>query len=117
MNAEGKLERIPLVVYDAAPGALRQHVARSVMPNQYNPPEHRHIEAKVASRVLVVQENKYSRDYRPPAETPLQRDMRARLADLRANGPTNKYPLDERGNRTLARMNGSSADDPPERGA
>src|ERR1700692_2930639 len=38
IGPDGKLERVPLEIYKPAPGALRQHVARSLLPSEYNPP-------------------------------------------------------------------------------
>ena len=35
IGPNGKLERVPLVIYRPAPGNLRTHVARSLMPGEY----------------------------------------------------------------------------------
>lgn len=57
----------------------------------------------------------YAKDA-PPVETPLRRDLAQRLADLRANGPAHKHPLDEHGNRTMpnAPEGREKPGDPPE---
>lgn len=120
IGKSGRLERIPLVLYEAAPASLRQHVARSLMPTQYNPPENRQIATEHSGQVLVVGASlpPYAKNYRAPMEaaTPLQRDLRARLADLRAKGPTNPIPKDEHGRRTIPSIQTAPArsDDRPD---
>lgn len=117
----GKLERIPLEIMKPAPGALRQHVARSMI-EEYNPPEHRVIDQQHSGAVLILNANRapYAKDYRPPEadapDTPIRRDLLARLADLRSKGPQHPLPLDANGRRTIPKLGGQSAsiNDPPE---
>jgi len=120
INAKGKRERIPLILYEPAAASLKQHIARSVLPELYNPPEVRTISTEHSGRVLVVGAVKppYARDYVAPqvADTPLKADLRARLAALRANGPANPVPLDNQGRRTIPPNlgGGSPTNDPAE---
>jgi hypothetical protein len=93
--------RVPVVVFDPAPAALRQHVARSVLPG-FNPSDRKEIDAKHSGGVMIV---KATRQGDPPkalppyareragltAEplTPQQQDLLQRLEDLRAPKPGN----------------------------
>jgi hypothetical protein len=79
-NEQGKFERIPLTVYEAAPGALRQHVARSLLPDM-NPSEHRTTTTSHSGAVLIIGNNAR----RDATDTPERRTLQARLADLRGN--------------------------------
>jgi hypothetical protein len=123
MNAQGKLERVPLEIYKPAPGALRQHVARSLIPSEFNPPEVRSISTEHSGAVLILNAHKpaYAKDYKPdeaPApDTPIRRDLMQRLADLRAKGPAHPLPLDKDGRRTIPKLGtpAAAAHDPPER--
>jgi len=76
-----------------------------LMPTVYNPPENRQVSTEHAGTVLIVGASlpPYAKNYQTPIEagTPLQRDLRARLAELRSKGPTNPIPKDENGRRTL----------------
>jgi hypothetical protein len=115
INARGKSERIPLTLYRPAPGALRQHVARSLMPEQYNPPETRITDTQHSGAVLILNANRapYAKDYVAP-ESPMKRDLAQRLADLRAKGPEHKHPLDKNGHETIPKIGlGSTSNDPP----
>jgi hypothetical protein len=116
IGASGKLERIALEVYQPAPGALRQHVARSLMPGSYNPPENRSIATEHSGRVLILNASRpaYAKDYTP--DTPIKRDLQQRLADLRAKGPEHKHATDAQGHKVIPKIGlGSTANDPPER--
>jgi len=118
-NERGKLERVPLTVYKPAPASLRQHVARSLLPEQYNPPEVRTMSTEHTGAVLVIGATRppYARDYVPPprAETPLRLELHQRLAELRGRGPKHPLPMDETGRKTLPALgNGSASNDPPE---
>jgi hypothetical protein len=121
VGRSGKLERVPLVIYERAPASLRQHVARSMMPSQYNPPENRQTSTEHTGTVLVVGASlpPYAKNYQAPMEagTPLQRDLRARLAELRAKGPKHPIPLDENGRKTIVSVQTVPIrpDDPPDR--
>ena len=98
MNAKGKLERVPLTLMQPAPAALRQHVIRSLLPQEYNPPEVRSISTEHSGSVLIVGANRapYAKDYVAP-DTPIKQDLQQRLADLRARGPVHKHALDKNG--------------------
>lgn len=123
LNAKGKLERIALEIYKPAPGALRQHVARSLIPSEFNPPEVRQISSEHSGAVLILNAHKapYAKNYiapeAPAPDTSMRRDLMERLADLRAKGPTHPLPLDNAGRRTIPKLGGVSAssNDPPER--
>jgi hypothetical protein len=115
VGASGKLERIPLEVMMPAPGALKQHVARSVLPELYNPPENRQVSTQHSGAVLILNSRPpYAKDY---VETsPIKRDLQQRLADLRAKGPEHKHAVDAAGHKVIPKIgNGSTANDPPER--
>lgn len=116
IGTSGKPERIPLEIYKPAPGALRQHVARSLMPDLYNPPENRTVSTEHSGSVLVLSAGRapYAKDYTP--DTPIKRDLQQRLADLRAKGPEHKHATDANGHKTIPKIgNGSEANDPPEK--
>ena len=68
---------MPLVVYDQAPGALRQHLARSLIPDM-NPSEHRTTATICwAARCWSWAASRTIKDYIAPAtaDTPLRRDF------------------------------------------
>jgi hypothetical protein len=116
LNVEGKLERIPLEVYQPAPGALRQHVARSLLPSEYNPPEVRQVSTEHSGAVLILNASKpaYAKDFVP--NSPIRQDLHERLAALRAKGPEHKHATDKNGFKTVPKIsNGSTSNDPPER--
>jgi hypothetical protein len=113
LNDQGKQERVPLVVYDSAPAALRQHAARSLLP-EFNPPENRSQVTTHGGAVLIIGPNRPSHagDIAPPlvtADSPLRRDLQTRLAELRALGPSHQFPLDVNGRRTIPKL-GAPAD-------
>jgi hypothetical protein len=111
----GQLERIPLTLYRPAPSALRQHVARSILPEIYNPPEHRSTDVQHSGAVLILGHAPYSKNYVAP-DSPMKRDLQQRLADLRTKGPTHKHAVDVHGRKTIPKIgNGSSSNDPPEK--
>ena len=116
IGPDGKLERVPLEIYKPAPGALRQHVARSLLPSEYNPPEGRSVSTEHSGAVLILNASRpaYAKDY---VETsPIKRDLQQRLADLRAQGPQHKHAVDANGHKTIPKIgNGSTANDPPEK--
>ena len=117
INAQGKRERIPLVLYRPAPAALRQHVIRSLIPSEFNPPEVRQVSSEHSGSVLILNAHRpaYAKDYVPP-ETPIKQDLQQRLADLRARGPMHKHALDKNGHKTVPKIGaGSTSNDPPER--
>ena len=116
VGPNGKLERIPLQIFKPAPGALRQHVARSLIPSEYNPPEVRSVSTEHSGAVLILNASRpaYAKDYVP--ELPIKQDLQARLADLRARGPEHKHALDKNGLKTMPKIgNGSVSGDPPEK--
>lgn len=119
-NLNGKLERVPLQVYKTAPASLRQHVARSLLPEQYNPPEVRSVSTEHSSAVMIVGATRppYAKDYAaPPAttESPFRLELHERLAELKARGPIHRVPLDASGRKTMPKVgNGSASNDPPE---
>ena len=118
INAQGKRERIPLVIYRPAPAALRQHVIRSLIPSEYNPPEVRSISTEHSGSVLVLNANRpaYAKDYVPAVASPIKQDLQQRLADLRARGPAHKHAVDKNGLKTIPKISaGSTSNDPPER--
>ena len=98
--------RVPVIVFDQAPAALRQHVARATLPG-YNPAETRIVDNKHSGGVLVVKATvqgddaakvipPYARSRMDMATakpmSDLQRDLMTRLEDLRAHGPSNPHP-------------------------
>lgn len=117
MNEEGKLERIPLVLYRPAPAALRQHVIRSLLPSEYNPPEVRSISTEHSGAVLIMGANRpaYAKDFQPPM-TPLRQSLQEKLAELKARGPQHKHAIDAHGRKMIPKISdGSSSNDPPEK--
>jgi len=117
-NEKGELERIPLMQPIAPAAAFKIHAARSMLGEQgWNPAETKVVDAHVGGEVLIVGTRgraSYAKDA-PAPESPLRKDLAARLADLRANGPKHKYPLDERGVRTIPTVPPAGIPDPPER--
>jgi hypothetical protein len=117
INEQGKRERIPLVLYRPAPAALRQHVIRSLIPSEFNPPEHRVTSTEHSGSVLILNANRppYAKDYQAPP-SPIKQDLQQRLADLRARGPAHKHATDKNGLKTIPKIGtGSVCNDPPER--
>jgi hypothetical protein len=115
--ATGEQERIPLVLYKPTAAALRQHVARSLLPG-FNPPEHRSSVTSHTGTVMIVGGDKKPPPYARAPESPLKRDLRQRLADLRQRQADGKdrLPHDANGRPTVPQMVGTDrADDPPER--
>jgi hypothetical protein len=116
MGNGGKMERIPLEIMQPAPGAFRAHIARSLMPQSYNPPENRQISTEHSGAVMILNGGRpaYAKDF--VANTPIKRDLQQRLADLRAKGPEHKHATTVDGRKTIPKLgNGSDANDPPER--
>jgi hypothetical protein len=82
--------RIPTVVYDQAPGALRQHLARSVLTG-YNPSERVAVDNRHSGTLIVrkatnqtpVSMPPYARARMEAEPSPLRADLLRRLADLR----------------------------------
>lgn len=117
--------RIPVVVYDPSPAALRQHVARSVLAG-YNPSDKKEVDTKLSGGVMVIRATSqgadsgkalppYARERMeaPAALSPLQQDLQRRLADLRSQGPDR---VTARPTRPVDTGNGGSGTgDPPER--
>lgn len=117
IGPNGKIERVPLELYKPAPGSLRQHVARSLMPEVYNPPEVRSVSNEHSGAVLILNAGRapYAKDFVQP-DTPIKQDLHARLADLRSKGPQHRHAIDANGHKTIPKLgNGSTANDPPER--
>jgi hypothetical protein len=116
LNEFGKQERIPLVLYKSAAASLRQHVARSLIPSEYNPPEVRQVSSEHSGAVLILNANRpaYAKDYVAPP-SPIKQDLQQRLADLRARGPAHKHATDANGHKVIPKIGlGSSSNDPPE---
>ena len=113
--------RIPLMMPIASAAALKIHGARSMLGEAgWNPSDQKNVDVHVGGQVMIVGTRarpaaSYAKDA-PPVETPLRRDLAQRLADLRANGPAHKHPLDEHGNRTMpnAPEGREKPGDPPE---
>jgi hypothetical protein len=84
-NANGNLERIPLVTYEHVPATLRVHTARSLLPS-FNPPETRHQVTSHTGAVMVIARKPYQKDY-VPTDLPIRRDLQQRLSELRKTGP------------------------------
>jgi hypothetical protein len=93
-DAEGA--RIPVVLYDAAPAALRQHVARALLPG-YNPADRQERDTRHSGRVLITGAvgKIAGPSYARPAVKPmsdLQRDLLGRLDAITRDGPVNAKP-------------------------
>jgi hypothetical protein len=118
LDENGKLARVPLVLYEPAPAALRQHVIRSLLPSEFNPPEVRSISTEHSGAVLIMGANSrpaYAKDFQPPM-TPLRQSLQEKLAELKARGPVHKHALDANGHKTIPKIgNGSTSGDPVER--
>jgi hypothetical protein len=80
LNEKGNFERVPLVVYDAAPGSLRLHASRSLLPD-WNPSEHRTTTTSHSGAVLILGGN----PSREAADSPQRLTLQQRIADLRGN--------------------------------
>jgi hypothetical protein len=92
-NDKGQLERVPLMIRNAAPATLRIHTARALLPGM-NPASKQEttVDQKVASTVLVIGATQmpnlppYHRDYVPPEpaqlEAPKPKSRLERLAEL-----------------------------------
>lgn len=118
--------RVPVIVHDQAPAALRQHVARSLLAG-YNPSDRREVDARHSGGVMIIKatqqgaSNKqapppYSREAMAAAQaepvSDLKADLLRRLEDLRQRGPTNPRPQ-----RPVSVGGYSRTDDPAEGGA
>lgn len=88
--------RCPVIVYDAAPAALRQHVARSLLPG-YNPSDHQIRDTRHSGRVLItgavgkIAGPSYARPAVKPM-SPLQRDLLGKLETIQRDGPIHPKP-------------------------
>jgi hypothetical protein len=73
--------RIRMYVYDPVPAQLKIHGMRALVPS-WDVSEKREIDQKVSGGVMIIG---------APAKplTPLRQDLETRLAEVRANGPTN----------------------------
>lgn len=115
--------RVPVIVYDMAPAALRQHAARSLLAG-YNPSNISDVNAKHSGAVLITKATggapaPYARVKMAPEVSPLKADLLQRLADLRERGPNKQTrPTPPVGGRDPAddpRENGANDGDPPPR--
>jgi hypothetical protein len=88
--------RIPVVVYDPSPAALRQHAARSLLVG-FNPADNQVRDVKHSGGVMIVKATgnnvrpAYARPEAAPI-SPLRADLLKRLADLTEHGPANPKP-------------------------
>lgn len=131
--------RVPVIVFDSAPAALRQHAARSLLAG-FNPSNVQEIDTKLSGGVMIVKATRQGPEAPPlpalnapapysraamaaagtgkaaegKAVTPLQQDLLDRLETLRARGPAHSRPVGSLPN-TGASSVGTAADDGPPR--
>jgi hypothetical protein len=77
-------QRIPLVIYDAAPAHLKIRGAEHLLGWREGP-KTLDINQKISGGVMIIGAKKQ-------AESALVADLRRRLAELEANGPANPHP-------------------------
>ena len=114
--------RIPVIVHDLAPAALRQRIARSVISG-YNPRNNVAQDVKHSGGVMIMKATSQKQLAAPPYSreamasegegglTPLKADLLQRLVTIRANGPQNPKPI---GGPAYTGSGRPGGDDPPE---
>jgi hypothetical protein len=91
----GELERVPRIVMDPCPAHLKIHALKSLMPDTFNPIDHRQIDANISEvsvSHLIVGNKPVAKQENEMSHSELVADLKQRLAELEAHGPKNPRP-------------------------